>query len=137
MSQATAIFGSNYRTYHTINFINPSRFANVNVDSLKESVGITVKPSSETLAYSIFAKWITSYRNLPLKVNFWNSALRAEIKSTKPLIRTSEFLWQEGHTVHSTEEEAEQEVMTILDIYKDFIENYLAVPVIAGYKTDS
>ncbi|HEX2472998.1 MAG TPA: aminoacyl--tRNA ligase-related protein, partial [Nitrososphaera sp.] len=190
----------------TINFINPSRFANVNVDSQKESVGITVKknvnfsewysqvvlktaladyapikvfivlrpygyaiwelirdildkrfketghqngflpvlipesllakeedhfagftpevfwvtkagdkelderlalrPTSETLAYSIFAKWITSYRDLPLKVNFWNSALRAEIKSTKPLIRTSEFLWQEGHTVHATEEEA-------------------------------
>ena len=98
---------------------------------------LALRPTSETLAYSIFAKWITSYRNLPLKVNFWNSALRAEIKSTKPLIRTSEFLWQEGHTVHSTEEEAEQEVMTILDIYKDFIENYLAVPVIAGYKTDS
>jgi prolyl-tRNA synthetase len=98
---------------------------------------LALRPTSETLAYSIFAKWVTSYRNLPLKINFWNSALRAEIKSTKPLIRTSEFLWQEGHTVHTTEEEAEQEVMSILDIYKDLIENYLAVPVIAGYKTDS
>ncbi|MDQ3967450.1 MAG: proline--tRNA ligase [Thermoproteota archaeon] len=98
---------------------------------------LALRPTSETLAYSIFAKWITSYRDLPLKVNFWNSALRAEIKSTKPLIRTSEFLWQEGHTVHATDEEAEQEVMSILNIYKDFIENYLAVPVIAGYKTDS
>jgi prolyl-tRNA synthetase len=97
---------------------------------------LALRPTSETLAYSIFAKWITSYRNLPLKVNFWNSALRAEIKSTKPLIRTSEFLWQEGHTVHATDEEAEQEVMSILNIYKDFIENYLAIPVIAGYKTD-
>jgi prolyl-tRNA synthetase len=98
---------------------------------------LALRPTSETLAYSIFAKWITSYRNLPLKINFWNSALRAEIKSTKPLIRTSEFLWQEGHTVHATEEEAEEEVMMILDIYKDLIENYLAVPVIAGYKTNN
>jgi prolyl-tRNA synthetase len=97
---------------------------------------LALRPTSETLAYSIFAKWITSYRNLPLKVNFWNSALRAEIKSTKPFIRTSEFLWQEGHTVHATEQEAELEVRSILDIYKDLIENYLAVPVITGYKTD-
>lgn len=97
---------------------------------------LALRPTSETLAYSIFAKWITSYRNLPLKINFWNSALRAEIKSTKPFIRTSEFLWQEGHTVHATEQEAEQEVVSIVDIYKDLIENYLAVPVIAGYKTD-
>jgi prolyl-tRNA synthetase len=98
---------------------------------------LALRPTSETLAYSVFAKWITSYRDLPLKINFWNTALRAEIKATKPFIRTSEFLWQEGHTVHATEEEAEQEVMTILDIYKDLIENYLAVPVVTGYKSDS
>lgn len=98
---------------------------------------LALRPTSETLAYSIFAKWITSYRDLPLKINFWNTALRAEIKATKPFIRTSEFLWQEGHTVHATEEEAEQEVMTILDIYKDLIENYLAVPVVTGFKSDS
>jgi prolyl-tRNA synthetase len=98
---------------------------------------LALRPTSETLAYSIFAKWITSYRDLPLKINFWNTALRAEIKATKPFIRTSEFLWQEGHTVHATEEEAEQEVMTILDIYKDLIENYLAVPAVTGFKSDS
>ncbi len=98
---------------------------------------LALRPTSETLAYSVFAKWITSYRDLPLKINFWNTALRAEIKATKPFIRTSEFLWQEGHTVHATEEEAEQEVMTILDIYKDLIENYLAVPAVTGYKSDS
>ena len=97
---------------------------------------LALRPTSETLAYSIFAKWITSYRDLPLKINFWNTALRAEIKSTKPFIRTSEFLWQEGHTVHITEQDAEREVMMILDIYKDLIENHLAVPVIAGYKSD-
>lgn len=97
---------------------------------------LALRPTSETLAYSIFAKWITSYRDLPLKINFWNTALRAEIKATKPFIRTSEFLWQEGHTVHATEQEAEQEVMMILDIYKDLIENYLAVPVVTGFKSD-
>lgn len=97
---------------------------------------LALRPTSETLAYSIFAKWITSYRDLPLKINFWNSALRAEIKATKPFIRTSEFLWQEGHTVHATEEEAEQEVMMILDIYKHLIEDQLAVPTITGFKSD-
>jgi prolyl-tRNA synthetase len=97
---------------------------------------LALRPTSETLAYSVFAKWITSYRDLPLKINFWNTALRAEIKATKPFIRTSEFLWQEGHTVHATEEEAEKEVMTILDIYKDLIENYLAMPTITGYKSN-
>ncbi len=97
---------------------------------------LALRPTSETLAYSVFAKWITSYRDLPLKINFWNTALRAEIKATKPFIRTSEFLWQEGHTVHATEEEAEQEVMLILDIYKKMIEEHIAVPTIAGVKSD-
>lgn len=97
---------------------------------------LALRPTSETLAYSIFAKWITSYRDLPLKINYWNTALRAEIKATKPFIRTSEFLWQEGHTVHATEQEAEQEVMSILDIYNDLIENYLGVPTITGFKSD-
>lgn len=97
---------------------------------------LALRPTSETLAYSMFAKWITSYRDLPLKINFWNTALRAEIKATKPFIRTSEFLWQEGHTVHATEEEAELEVMTILGIYKDLIEDYLAVPAMTGFKSD-
>jgi prolyl-tRNA synthetase len=98
---------------------------------------LALRPTSETLAYSIFAKWITSYRDLPLKINYWNTALRAEIKATKPFIRTSEFLWQEGHTVHATEDEAEQEVMLILGIYKELVENYLAVPAMTGYKSDS
>jgi prolyl-tRNA synthetase len=98
---------------------------------------LALRPTSETLAYSIFAKWITSYRDLPLKINYWNTALRAEIKATKPFIRTSEFLWQEGHTVHATEDEAEQEVMLILGIYKELVEGYLAVPAMTGYKSDS
>lgn len=97
---------------------------------------LAVRPTSETLAYSMFSKWISSYRDLPLKLNFWNSALRAEIKSTKPLIRNSEFLWQEGHTAHSNEKEASDEVRMILDLYKMLIEEYLAIPTVSGLKTD-
>jgi prolyl-tRNA synthetase len=97
---------------------------------------LAVRPTSETLAYSMFSKWISSYRDLPLKLNFWNSALRAEIKSTKPLIRNSEFLWQEGHTAHTDENDADEEVKMILDIYKYLIEEYLAIPIISGLKSD-
>jgi len=97
---------------------------------------LAVRPTSETLAYSMFAKWISSYRDLPLKLNFWNSALRAEIKSTKPLIRNSEFLWQEGHTAHTDESGADKEVRLILDVYKYLIEEYLAIPAVSGLKSD-
>lgn len=97
---------------------------------------LALRPTSETLAYSMYSKWIKSWRDLPLKINFWNSALRAEIKSTKPFLRTSEFLWQEGHTVHATKEDAEGEVMTILDIYKKTVEEELAIPVVIGKKSE-
>lgn len=102
----------------------------------KLSEKLAIRPTSETLAYQIFSKWIMSYRDLPLKLNFWNSALRAEIKSTKPFIRNSEFLWQEGHTVHAERKEAEDEVYLILGIYKFLIEQYLAIPTISGFKSD-
>ena len=97
---------------------------------------LALRPTSETLAYAMFSKWITSYRDLPMKINYWNSALRAEIKATKPFVRTSEFLWQEGHTVHATEEEAEHQVMLILEIYRELIENHLAIPLLKGFKSD-
>ncbi len=97
---------------------------------------LALRPTSETLAYSLYSKWIKSWRDLPLKINFWNTALRAEIKSTKPFLRTSEFLWQEGHTVHATEEEAKKEVMKILEIYKNTIQEELAIPVITGKKSE-
>lgn len=97
---------------------------------------LALRPTSETLAYSLYSKWIQSWRDLPLKINFWNTALRAEIKATKPFLRTSEFLWQEGHTVHATKEEAEKEVLEILDIYKKIVEDELAIPVITGKKSD-
>jgi len=97
---------------------------------------LALRPTSETLAYTMYAKWIQSWRDLPLKINFWNTALRAEIKGTKPFLRTSEFLWQEGHTVHATQEEAEEEVMKILEIYKKTVEEELAIPVITGKKSE-
>jgi len=98
---------------------------------------LALRPTSETLAYSLFSKWIRSWRDLPLKMNFWNTALRAEIKGTKPFLRTSEFLWQEGHTVHATKDEAEKEVADILELYKKTIEEELAVPVIIGKKSEN
>ncbi len=97
---------------------------------------LALRPTSETLAYTLYSKWIKSWRDLPLKINFWNTALRAEIKATKPFLRTSEFLWQEGHTVHATEEEAKKEVIKILDIYKNTVEEELAIPVITGEKSE-
>lgn len=97
---------------------------------------LALRPTSETLAYSMYSKWIKSWRDLPLKINFWNTALRAEIKATKPFLRNSEFLWQEGHTVHTTQEEAEMEVMKILEIYKKTVEEELAIPVIIGKKSE-
>ena len=97
---------------------------------------LALRPTSETLAYTLYSKWIKSWRDLPLKINFWNTALRAEIKATKPFLRTSEFLWQEGHTVHTTEEEARAEVLKILEIYKNTVEEELAIPVITGKKSE-
>ena len=97
---------------------------------------LALRPTSETLAYTMYAKWIRSWRDLPLKINFWNSALRAEIKGTKPFLRTSEFLWQEGHTAHADKDEAEKEVTGILEIYKKTVEEELAIPVITGRKSE-
>jgi prolyl-tRNA synthetase len=97
---------------------------------------LALRPTSETLAYTLYSKWIKSWRDLPLKINFWNTALRAEIKATKPFLRTSEFLWQEGHTVHTTEEEAQKEVFKILEIYKNTVEEELAIPVVTGKKSE-
>ena len=98
---------------------------------------LALRPTSETLAYSLYARWVRSWRDLPLKINFWNTALRAEIKSTKPFLRTSEFLWQEGHTVHASKEEAEGQVEQMLRAYAEVVEGELAVPVVAGRKSES
>jgi len=97
---------------------------------------LAIRPTSETIMYESYAKWIRSWRDMPLLLNQWNSVIRWEFKHAKPFLRTREFLWQEGHTAHSTKEEAEREVMQQLFEYADLIENYMAVPVIAGKKTD-
>src|SRR3989338_3157643 len=98
---------------------------------------LAVRPTSETIIYDFYSKWIRSWRDLPLLLNQWCNVLRAEIKSTKPFIRGSEFLWQEGHTAHATKEAADVEMMLILDEYRDLMESYLAVPVLTGYKSES
>jgi prolyl-tRNA synthetase len=97
---------------------------------------LAVRPTSETIIYESYSKWVKSWRDLPILINVWNSVVRAEITSTRPFLRTTEFLWQEGHTVHETEQEAEEEVMTILDIYTKLIEEELAIPILVGKKTE-
>ncbi|HEX7483039.1 MAG TPA: proline--tRNA ligase [Candidatus Bathyarchaeia archaeon] len=98
---------------------------------------LAVRPTSETIMYAMFSKWIRSWRDLPLKINQWCNIVRWETKATKLFLRTREFLWQEGHTAHATSEEAEAEVMYALGEYKDIMENYLAIPVVVGTKSDS
>ena len=96
---------------------------------------LAIRPTSETIIGSMMSKWIQSYRELPMKVNQWCNVMRWE-KTTRPFLRTSEFLGQEGHTVHASAEEAETETMEMLAIYKEFAENCLAIPVITGRKTE-
>jgi prolyl-tRNA synthetase len=95
-----------------------------------------VRPTSETIIGYFYAKWIRSYRDLPLLINQWANVMRAELR-TRPFLRTAEFLWQEGHTVHADEADAERETLMILhDVYADFVEQEMAVPVIKGRKTE-
>ncbi len=97
---------------------------------------LCVRPTSETLFCEHYSNIVHSYRDLPKKYNQWVSVVRWE-KTTRPFLRSREFLWQEGHTIHATAEEAEAETKQMLDIYADFCENYLAMPVIKGRKTES
>ncbi len=96
---------------------------------------LVVRPTSETIICDMYSKWVHSYRDLPLKLNQWCNVVRWE-KSTRPFLRTSEFLWQEGHTIHATEEEAREETLTMLDVYREFAENVLAIPVFTGRKSE-
>ena len=97
---------------------------------------IAIRPTSETVMYPYYAKWIRSHRDLPLRLNQWNSVVRWEFKHPQPFLRTREFLWQEGHTAHLTKEGAGEEVLQILDYYAGVYEELLAVPVIRGTKTE-
>ncbi|GHT04099.1 proline--tRNA ligase [Bacteroidia bacterium] len=95
---------------------------------------LIVRPTSETIIWNTYKGWIQSYRDLPLLVNQWANVVRWEMR-TRLFLRTAEFLWQEGHTAHATQEEAVEETVKMLNVYADFVENYMAVPVIKGVKT--
>jgi len=97
---------------------------------------IIVRPTSETVIWSMYKKWIQSYRDLPILINQWANVVRWEMR-TRLFLRTSEFLWQEGHTAHATAAEAQQETMDILELYRQLANDYLAIPVITGLKTES
>ncbi|HSM60113.1 MAG TPA: proline--tRNA ligase [Longimicrobiales bacterium] len=95
-----------------------------------------IRPTSETIIYSMYAKWVQSYRDLPVLMNQWANVMRWELR-TRLFLRTSEFLWQEGHTAHATAEEAEQETLLILGLYRRFMEEWIAMPPMTGLKTES
>ncbi|HEU4642236.1 MAG TPA: proline--tRNA ligase [Gemmatimonadaceae bacterium] len=97
---------------------------------------LIIRPTSETIIYAMFAKWVQSYRDLPLLVNQWANVVRWEMR-TRLFLRTLEFLWQEGHTAHATHDDAEEEARRMLGVYRDFMEGWMAMPVITGQKTDS
>jgi len=97
---------------------------------------IIVRPTSETIIWSMYKKWIKSHRDLPILINQWANVVRWEMR-TRLFLRTSEFLWQEGHTAHATEKEAQEETLKILDIYKNTVQNILGIPVICGKKTEA
>ena len=97
---------------------------------------LVVRPTSETIIYAMYAKWIQSYRDLPLLINQWANVVRWEMR-TRLFLRTTEFLWQEGHTAHATEAEAEEEARRMLGVYRTFMEEWMAMPVVTGRKTDS
>jgi len=97
---------------------------------------LIVRPTSETIIYAMFAKWIQSYRDLPILMNQWANVVRWEMR-TRLFLRTTEFLWQEGHTAHATEAEAEVEARRILELYASFAEEWMAMPVLQGIKTES
>ncbi len=96
---------------------------------------LVIRPTSETIIGEMYSKWIQSYRDLPVLINQWANVMRWE-KTTRPFLRTSEFLWQEGHTVHATAEEAEEETIKMLHVYEEFVRNELAMPVLIGRKSE-
>ena len=97
---------------------------------------LCIRPTSETIITTMYAKWLNSWRDLPFVYNQWCNVLRWE-KETRPFLRSREFLWQEGHTIHETEKEARERTLQMLNIYKDVAENFLAIPVITGLKTET
>src|SRR5262249_44028524 len=97
---------------------------------------LIVRPTSETVIWNAYKDWIRSYRDLPLLINQWANIVRWEMR-TRLFLRTTEFLWQEGHTAHATKEEAVEETLRMLNVYSEFAEKWMGVPVIKGVKTES
>ncbi|MDD3095956.1 MAG: proline--tRNA ligase [Candidatus Neomarinimicrobiota bacterium] len=97
---------------------------------------LVIRPTSETIIWSMYKKWINSYRDLPLLINQWANVVRWEMR-TRLFLRTTEFLWQEGHTAHASEKEAREEAYKMIDVYREFAESYMAMPVIVGKKTEN
>ncbi len=97
---------------------------------------LVIRPTSETIIYHMFAKWTQSYRDLPILINQWANVVRWEMR-TRLFLRTLEFLWQEGHTAHATHDEAEEETVRMLNVYRTFMEQWMAMPVITGLKSDA
>jgi prolyl-tRNA synthetase len=94
-----------------------------------------IRPTSETIIYDAYSKWVHSYRDLPILINQWCNVVRWELR-TRPFLRTVEFLWQEGHTVHETKEGADKNALEMIEVYRDFVEKYLAISVVKGVKTE-
>lgn len=122
-------------THHRLRETADGKGVEVDPDSKLEEE-LIVRPTSETIMYDTFSRWITSWRDLPFKINQWANIVRWE-KRTRPFLRTSEFLWQEGHTVHSNHEEAQKEVLDRLDMYVEFAREYLAMETYYGRKSES
>ncbi|MGH7460780.1 MAG: proline--tRNA ligase, partial [Longimicrobiales bacterium] len=97
---------------------------------------LIVRPTSETVIYAMFAKWVQSYRDLPLLINQWANVVRWELR-TRLFLRTTEFLWQEGHTAHATEDEAQEETVRMLGVYREFMDSWMAMPPVTGRKSDA
>jgi prolyl-tRNA synthetase len=105
-------------------------------ESEKSEERLAIRPTSETIMYYMYSKWIKSYRDLPLLLNQWNNVVRWETKSTRLFLRTREFLWQEGHTAHVSKDEADKEVFTILGLYEKMLRELLAIPSLSGLKSE-
>ena len=120
---------------HTKLMINDENKIVVDPESKLEEE-VIVRPTSETIVWSMYKKWIQSYRDLPVLINQWANIVRWEMR-TRLFLRTSEFLWQEGHTAHATAQEAEEETLKILGVYKTLVEDFLALPVLTGLKSES
>jgi prolyl-tRNA synthetase len=121
---------------HFEGFVPEVAWVTMGGDSVLEE-RLAIRPTSETIIYATYSKWIRSWRDLPIKLNQWCSVVRWETKATRLFLRTREFLWQEGHTAHATEKEADHEVTEIANAYRDVVETYLAIPVLMGKKTET